>query len=606
MFDEIDIPEDLSGLSVSELQALLEKINEAGKATAEAAREITAKLKDDEVTTEEAATLAQEKSELAETIKKLQEAQVRVTAAHALAVEAEEAENAAIEEAASAFDDPETDGDETDGDAGESTDDTPAETDTDDAGAEGETTEDEPAAIAASGKLRVPVRSRKIPNSRERKDKRELDSPFFNENGDRIETIERLGELFQRAGRAAARNGDGMARVVRLHRRVTDDPNDVVQGNNGWENRARMGRAKVIGPESEVIMAAGGFCGPAEAITEIEQCGRTDRPIGAGLPTMNARGAYRYVKQVGLDDVNTGIDYWTNANDQDVDPEDTDTWKPCYHLECAEEVEAVPVGIPACFQYGTFQQWSFPEQVAAALAKMDVALARRSEALVMQRIHEQSNQFTYQPPVGESATNGLIRAVGQLLQLAYYGNRNSLDGYVLALTEAHVLDLLVDSKIKAWVGPTLTRADILSQLEDTFQIRVIETPDVRVNAPAPVEALAAAPAPAGGGIPCPHTRKEFLLYKPGDFRHGVDDVDIVVQTDIATARRNDKSVFLETIETTEKLGCSPSFSVLYDDILVTGSQPDLVAADAAYCPTTPGTPTPYGVLPVGFPGGAVA
>lgn len=596
MFEEIDIPDDLSGLSVSELQALLDKINEAGTATADAAREA-----------EDGST---EKSELAKTLLALNDVKARVTTALDTANEAVAAENAAIEEAAQAFAEPENTGDENEGGEGDGNGENvegagdgnepaadPVEDPTADPAAE---VDAEP--IAASGKMRVPVRSRRIPQAREQKSERETLSPFHTESGDRIESLEKLGDLFARAGRAAGKNGDGMARVVRMHRRVSENPNDAVKvGNDAWANTAAMNRAKIIAPEDEIIMAAGGFCGPAEAITEIEQCGRTDRPIGGGLPTMNARGAYRYVHQVGLSEVDAGIDYWTNDNDGDVDPDDSATWKPCYHLDCATEVVAVPIGVPACFQYGTFQQWSFPEQVAAALAKMDVALARRSEALVMQRIHEQSNQHTFTPPVGESVTNGMIRVVGQLLQLAYYGNRNSLDGYVLALPEALVLSILVDSKLKAWVGPQTTRAEILSQLEDTFQLRVIETPDVRVNAPAPAEPLAAAPAPAGGGVPCPHTRQEFLLYKPSDFRHGVDDVDIVVQTDIASARKNDKSVFLETIETTEKLGCSPSFSTLYDGILITGSQPDLVAADDTYCPVDPGTPEPY----VTFPGGPV-
>ncbi len=262
------------------------------------------------------------------------------------------------------------------------------------------------------------------------------------------------------------------------------------------------------------------------------------------------------------------------------------------------------MGIPLCFQYGTFQQWSFPEQVAAALRMFDVALARRSEALVLQRLHEQSNQFTYTPPAGESVQNGLVRLLGQLLQLASYNGRNSIDGYAFLIPETLIQDVIVDAAIKAWVGPTLTRAQIVGQLEDLFQVDVVLTPDVRVNAPAPVEPLPAAPAPAGGDVPCPHTRKEVMLLKLDDFRHGMDDVDIVVQTDIATARKNDKSVFLETIETTEKLGCAPSFSVLYDGISSTGVQPDLIAADDTYCPGP--TPDPYGAGVVGFPGGAVA
>lgn len=578
--DEIEIPDDLSSLSVSELQALLDKVNEAGKVTADAAKEAD----------------GDERKELVATLESLREAKKNVSTALEAAEAAEVAEQTAIAEAAAEFGDgdEDEDGDEDDAATGD---------EDDDAAADDEATAvvEEPVAVAASGKFKVPARRRRVPEGRNMEELRE--SPFF-VGSDRVESLMQLADLFKRASKASVMNGDGMARVARMARFANADAAKRLHGNDAHRNTAIMAAATVT-QNTDVIMASGGFCGPAEALTVIEQCGRTDTPVGDGIAMVNSpRGKYRYVKQTGLEAVDAGIDYWTEANDEEVDPDDTATHKPCYHLDCGTEIEAVPVGIPVCFQYGTFQEWSFPEQVAATLAKFDVALARRSEALVLQRIHEQSNQYTYTPPVGESVSNGLIRLVGQLLQLAGYNGRNSLDGYTLAVPEALILDLIVDSAIKAWVGPTLSRADIVAQLEDRFGIAVLLSPDVRVNAPAPVEALADAPAPAGGALPCPHTIKEVLLYKPADFRHSVDDVDIVVQTDIATAKKNDKSVFLETIETTEKLGCSPSFSVLYDGTVVTGSQPDLVANDDTYCPGP--TPNPYGVDPVGFPGGPVA
>lgn len=568
MFDEIEIPDDLSGLSVTELQALLDKINEAGKATAEAAKEAE----------------GDERKELATTLESLKDAKTNVNAALDTAKEAEAAADAALDEAAAAFDDPTDETEETEEEA-----ETPAEPE-----ADAEVTEEIEEPVAASGvptKLRVPARRerRQVPEANTDTNR---PSPFRTGGGDRVESLSQLAELFQRAGKAAGLNGDGMARVARLNRFEHLDPATLVHGIDARRNQAIMAAAQVE-PEG-LIMAAGGFCGPNDALNEIEHCGRTDRPVSALLATLNARGKFRYVKQTGLEAVGAGIQYWTEADDIAVAAEGEP--KACYHLECEEELEAIPVAIPLCFQYGTFQNWTHPEQVAAALAKFDVALARKSEALVMQRIHEQSNQYTYTPPLGESVTNATIRLVATLLQLAGYNGRNSLDGYVLVVPEALILDLIVDSAIKAWVGPTLeNKARIIAQLEDRFNIRVVESPDVRALAPAPVEDLVVAPLPAGGAVPCPHTRQEVLLLDPSDFRHGVDNVDIVVQTDIATARANDKSVFLETIETTEKIGCKPSFSVLIDGVTTTGAQPDLVSADEDYC--TGPTPNPYLTFP---------
>lgn len=572
MFDEIDIPEDLSGLSVSELQALLDQINEAGKTTAEAAREAE----------------GDERAELVATLEQLREAKAKVKEALTTAEAAEAEAEKAIEEAAAEFDgDSEEESDDQDTEEDDEADDTESSE------ATSEAEDKEP--VTAAGTIRVPARRRELPQARKPSDK--LSSPFRTSGGDRVNSLGQLAEMFQRAAKAAGMNGDGMARVARFSRVPEELGLEIVHGVDARRNTAIMNAAV---SQDDLVMAAGGFCGPAEVLTDIPTCGRTDRPVGSRIPSINARGKFRYMRSLGLQDVEAGIGLWTEADDIAVDPNVPESLKPCYHLECAEDVEATPIAIPVCFQYGTFQQWSFPEQVAAALRMFDVALARRSESVVLQRLHEQANQFTYVPPAGESVQNGLVRLVGQLMQLIGYNGRNDTDGYTLILPESLVQDIIVDAAIKAWVGPTLTRAQIVGQLEDLFQLEVLLTPDVRYNAPAPVEPLPEAPAPAGGDVPCPHTRKEILLLKLDDFRHGVDDVDIMVQTDIATARQNDKSVFLETIETTEKKGCSPAFSVLYDGIASTGAQPDLVASDPDYCPGP--TPEPYGVDPQGFPG----
>jgi hypothetical protein len=582
--DEIEIPADLSSLSVSELQALLDQINEAGQTTASAAKEAE----------------GDERKELVSTLQQLQEAKTKVTEALAVAEEAEAAEQAAIESAAAEFGDPE------DTEAGEEAEE--ADEDTEEGAEAGDTEADAteeastPEAIAASATLRVPKRSklrRRVPEGREVKEK--LVNPFATGDGGQVESLSQLGDLFKRAHTAADRNGDGMARVATFKRIANPDPARTVhERGDVYANTAIMAAAQ---PTDDFIVAAGGFCGPGEVLTMIEECGRTDTPVADLLGSFQARGAYQYSRQIGLDEVDQGITYWTEDRDINVDPDDVATWKPCYSLECQEFVTAVPVGIPLCFQYGTFQQWSFPEQIAAALARFDVALARRSEALVLQRIHEQSNQYTYVPPVGAGVQDGLTRLISQLLQLAGYNGRNSLDGYVLVVPEALILQLVTDARLKAWVGPTITKAAVMAGLEDTFGIRVVEAADVRVNAPAPVPALPPATQPDGGALPCPNTRLEVQLFKPSNFKHGVDNVDITVQTDIATARQNNKSVFLETIETTEKLGCDPAFSVLYDGLAVTGAQTDLVAVDDTYCPGP--QPNPYGTAPVGFPGGAI-
>lgn len=570
--DEITIPDDLSTLNASELRALLDEIDAAGKATVAAARDAE----------------GEEKSSLLKTVDALKVAKANVSAAIADAEAAEAAEAAALDEAEAAF------GGDDEGEDGEDGDEAGAEGDdgegADDADGDGAGVE-EAEAVAASGTFTIPAKRQKrevpVAPASERKHKAR-----FTSAGGKADSLMGLGDLFSRAMKAAESNGDGMARVAKFMRAQHVEQDQFVSPRlSAMQNTQIMLAAT---PDEDYTAAAGGFCGPGETVTEIPDCGRTDRPIGSRLGVFRARGKYQYTRPIGIEEVATGLDYWTEAKDIAAST-DPNVRKPCYAFECQDFIEAVPVAIPMCFEYGTFADWSFPEQVASQLRRFDVALARHSEALVLQRIHEQSLRYTYSPPIGESTQNGLLRLVGQLLALASYNGRNDLSGYTLVVPDALIMQIIVDAKIKAWVGPTLTRAQILASLEDAFGIEVISTPDVRALAPAPVEPFGTTEGDVAVAVPCFHTTHEILLLNLASFRHSVDDVDIAVQTDIATAKANNKHVFLETIETTEKLGCEPAFSVKMDNIVQTGSQPDLVEADLTYC--EPDIPAAYGAWP---------
>lgn len=574
--DEITIPDDLSTLNASELRALLDEIDAAGKATVAAARDAE----------------GEERSALLKTVDSLKVAKANVTAAIAEAEAAEAAEAAALDEAEASFGggDEGEDGEDGDGADGEAGDGEGADAaDAADAG-DGAEVEEGAEAVAASGTFTIPKRQKRevpVAPASERKPRAR-----FTSNGGKSESLMDLASLFTRGMKAAESNGDGMARVGKLMRAQHVEQDAFVSPRlSAMQNTAIMLGAK---PDEDYVAAAGGFCGPAETITDIPDCGRTDRPIGSRLGVFRARGKYQYTRPVGIEEVATGLDYWTEAKDiaAATDPE---VRKPCYPFECQDFIEAVPVAIPLCFEYGTFAEWSFPEQVASQLRRFDVALARHSEALVLQRIHEQSLRYTFTPPVGESTQNAVLRAVGQLLALAGYNGRNDLSGYTVVVPDALILQIIIDAKIKAWVGPTLTRAQILAMMEDALGVEVISTPDVRALAPAPVEPYGTTEGGSAIEVPCFHTSHEILLLNFSSFRHSVDDVDIAVQTDIATAKANNKHVFLETIETTEKIGCEPAFSVKIDNLVQTGSQPDLVEADADYC--APDIPAAYGAWP---------
>lgn len=576
-FKEINIPADLAGLSSEAFNALRAEVNEAGRATAAFAR--TADGDDKAAALESLAQLREAKAKL----------EVEGEKRDADTAEAE----AVIAEAEAEFtgedDDAEADADAEDDEAGEDEEEADADADDDEAEAEAETEE----AVTASAK---PMKIRAA--ARQRRAIPEAGAGRGRDNA-------RLAgnDLTERWGAAMRRVSEGTPERLLSFNPIPEG--EVVHGRNSADENTRIMRAaKPEGGDGEFLAAAGGWeCGAPEVLAGIEYCGRTDRPIGSQIGSFTARGKALYHHQVGLDEVlDGGTAIWTEAQDLAVDPDDSATWKPCYDMACVDPTESLPVAIPMCFNVGVGQDWVGPEQVAATLAKFDVALARRSESAILQRLHEQSNQYTYTPPVNESVTNTTIRLVGQLLQMAGYNGRNSTDGYSVIVPDALLLQMIIDSKLKAWVGPTLTRAQIISQLEDAFNVRVLSTIDGRSGdgtatgeVPPPTDVIPAAPLPAGGALPCPHTRFEVIVADLNDFRVGVHEVSLDVRTSIDQARQNRRSVFSESFLTTEKLGCKYSFSVLIDDALVSGGQPDLTALDTAYCAGP--IPAPYDDFP---------
>lgn len=571
-FEEINIPADLAGLSREAFDALRNRVTEAGRATAALAR----------------STEGDERAAAIEALNQLREAKAKLEA-EGERRDGETAEaDAAIAEAEAEFTEDSNEDEVEDDDANDEDNENNDDEDEEDVDAEAveDDAKEKVVASAKPMKIRAAARSREIPAT----------------GGGRNTHRAPSDDLVDRWSSAVRRATSGTTERFMSFSPI--EGGEVVMGNQSAEHNTRIMRAAKPEGNDAFLAAAGGWeCGAAEVLSGIEQCGRTDRPIGSLIGSFTARGKALYHRQVGLDAVfDEGTAIWTEADDIATDPDDSATWKPCYILDCVDAIESCPVAIPMCFQVGVGQEWASPEQVAAALAKFDVALARRSESAILQRLHEQSNQYTYTPPVNESVTNTTIRLVGQLLQLAGYNGRNAIDGYTLVLPEALLLQIITDAALKSWVGPTTMRADVIAQLEDRFQINVAVAADVRSGdgtatgeVPAPTDVLPAAPLPAGGALPCPHTRFEVLLADLNDFRVGVHDVNLDVRTAINEARQNIRTMFSESFLTTEKLGCKPSFSVLMNDALVSGGQPDLTALDTAYCAGP--TPDPYSDFP---------
>ena len=148
------------------------------------------------------------------------------------------------------------------------------------------------------------------------------------------------------------------------------DPRLVANGHNDQDvmeyaaSQARLPRLADAKPNHEGIVAAGGWCAPAEQRFDIctlaELDGILDVPT-IGMP----RGSISYFRQLDYSTVATAIAdgqfCFTNAQLVATPP----VVKPCFEIPCATPVTATLDACGLCLRAGLLQQKAFPELIAA-------------------------------------------------------------------------------------------------------------------------------------------------------------------------------------------------------------------------------------------------
>jgi hypothetical protein len=187
-------------------------------------------------------------------------------------------------------------------------------------------------------------------------------------------------------------------------------------------NQSRLSRLASAKPQHKGIVAAGGWCAPAEQRFDIctlaELDGILDVPT-IGMP----RGSLSYFRQLDYSTVATAIaaGEFTFTNAQLV--VDPPVVKPCFEIPCASPVNATLSVVGLCLRAGLLQNKAFPELIEAWMRLALIAFAHYRNARNIAQIVAGSGTAIV-TPVSFGAISQVYEAVA--LQATVYRAQNGM------------------------------------------------------------------------------------------------------------------------------------------------------------------------------------
>lgn len=276
-----------------------------------------------------------------------------------------------------------------------------------------------------------------------------------------------LERIHRHAG--ASKPGAGSIKSVFATMEIATGPT-LSSRNTAEQNSSIMASA---GSSIKPITAAAAFCGPDDIVLDICAAGTDARPVQGLFRTVPVRGKFRYMKTATLSDVSSGIAIFTEADQLDVDVDDSGTWKPCVDLSCRDETTVTPYAIPACTTLGVWQQLSAPEQITNWLTQMQKQYSRIAEQQLLDRVRAQS--YVYSAGAGGQ---GLWTTVQPLLANIAYEvaavNRGTTEGYVIVAPYGFLDALAADESMRGF-SKNVAKARIQALIRENYGMTVVET-----------------------------------------------------------------------------------------------------------------------------------
>lgn len=450
------IPESFEGMTVEELQALLDtlvpQVDAVAAGEAETGEATFAEIL--EATETAVACIEAIRTELAtrETVEAEQ--------ADALAALASRVTPPVVEDPEALADEPADPANPADPDPADPAD--PAEPAVDDPAA----VVDEPEPVAASGG-QPPIRPRAAP-ARAR-----ANAPTRRVQGALIATAEGIGVPM---GNTMTREDLAIAMINKrrgwqfVPEGVSEEKHTLATIHTDWsvmpermlddniETNSKKIKA-VVGDEA--ITASGGLCAPVTPYYDLMMESETMRPVRDALPRFNAeRGGIRFMTPPSLAAVTTAVGRITAAADG---LGGTNATKTCQTVACPAQTEVDVAIIFHCLRFGNLGSRAWPEQIDQFTGLTMAAFARVAEIALLDGISAASTAVTGAQVGG--ATNTLLGQVVTAAAAQRNRHRMSPERRLRALFPAWSIDLLIVDLLRQQFDRfEATRAGLVSYL----------------------------------------------------------------------------------------------------------------------------------------------
>lgn len=319
-------------------------------------------------------------------------------------------------------------------------------------------------------------------------------------------------------------------------------------------------------------------CGPPDILRDVPECLNTESYVTNWFRTVpTEHGAIEFYQPLGMADVANSTTVWGQSDQDLVDADDTDTWKPCATIGCLPTVTVGVEEIVQCLCMPVFNHMTSPEVVGSAMAAMRAVLARTRDGHLLGLYDELSSAYTYdataQNPLG--ATIDIYDLLGRLLGMTAAANRElDLSAYTLAVEAGFMAHLTLDNTMAC--NPRLASEAAQSLFGSLGIGNIAVTPDWSdADGSGPYSAFLPINPPGDVAIALPARPQSWKLrlFSPSDFAMlspGTEDLGIV--PDLNSKRQNKLCWFGATWQGLAKLGCRPAYNVEVSNLAANGKR----------------------------------
>lgn len=383
-------------------------------------------------------------------------------------------------------------------------------------------------------------------------------------SGDEIQ-LEQIGEGLERMKKSPQRV---IVASLQPYSDLGDGMPEALSSNNGaWRNTELMLEAQDAWRIRNNIDGAArltAICDPLDQLRQIPDGFSTAEPVRDVFPSRPmGRLGWTFIRSVELSLVESATTVWDEDDQDAVDVDDSDTWKPCLDIACPTPVDARAEAVTACIRYDITTEMSSPEHIANVMNALTAMRARRKESRILQRIDELSHAYTY-GGAGYGAVPTVIAALNTALGQATFNNRIDPGNYTAILPAGLAQLLAIDLAGRAYDDADVTDAVgyVRNRVEGLRE--VVTSLDVSASGSEPGPPFATLNPVGAGAVALPSldgTYRIRLVDPSAGLYAETGALNVGTQRGPNELRQNKTMYFAEEFILLEKNGPEPWFSI---------------------------------------------